>query len=156
MKSKNPQGPPKLRASQNSGTYRVGYRRPPKEHQFKAGKSGNPKGRRKGAKNVATILREIFYRSIEVRDKGTVRKIAYIEALLRKFADAALMKGDHKAAALLLQKFAPVEAAEMARSARDAAFAKIPRITTGMTAKEAADAYAATLRFDQEFFLSDE
>jgi len=34
----------------------VGYCRPPIAKQFKPGQSGNPRGRKKGVKNVATIF----------------------------------------------------------------------------------------------------
>lgn len=33
--------------------YEVGYKRPPKDHQFRKGKSGNPKGDRKAQKGSA-------------------------------------------------------------------------------------------------------
>lgn len=36
----------------------VGYGKPPKKHRFKKGKSGNPKGRPKGAKGLKTDLKE--------------------------------------------------------------------------------------------------
>ena len=42
-----------------AGAGEVGYGKPPKAHQFKPGQSGNPKGRPRGAKSEATILREI-------------------------------------------------------------------------------------------------
>jgi hypothetical protein len=32
---------------------------PPEEHKFKPGQSGNPNGRPKGTKNLATIIREL-------------------------------------------------------------------------------------------------
>ena len=51
--------------------YRVGYGKPPKQHQFQPGQSGNRKGRPKGAKNKATLLREILDRKIEVRNGST-------------------------------------------------------------------------------------
>ncbi len=47
----------------------VGYGRPPTEHQFKPGKSGNRRGRPKGSKNEATLINEILNRKIEVRRK---------------------------------------------------------------------------------------
>jgi len=82
----------------------VGYCRPPKEHQFKPGKSGNPKGRPKGAKNEATILRNILNRRIEVREGGRARKISVLEAMLLKFVDDAL-KGNPKSAIFLLNRY---------------------------------------------------
>jgi hypothetical protein len=36
----------------------VGYCRPPREHQFKPGQSGNPRGRPKGSRNRATIINQ--------------------------------------------------------------------------------------------------
>jgi Family of unknown function (DUF5681) len=38
----------------------VGYCRPPKHTQFKAGQSGNPKGRPKGTISSANFLRKIL------------------------------------------------------------------------------------------------
>ena len=61
--------------------YEVGYCRPPKKSQFKAGTSGNPKGRPKGAKNEATILRNILNRQIEIRDGGRVRRVSVLEGM---------------------------------------------------------------------------
>lgn len=84
--------------------YEVGYARPPKKTQFKRGRSGNPKGRPKGAKNEATILRSIFNRQIESREGGRVRKISVLEGMLLKFTEDAL-KGNPKSAAFLLNRY---------------------------------------------------
>jgi hypothetical protein len=89
---------------QSSARYRVGYGRPPQEHRFQPGESGNRKGRPKGAKNTVTLLREILYRKIEVRTGSTVRKMSVREAMLTRFAESAL-KGDTKSAAFLLQRY---------------------------------------------------
>jgi Family of unknown function (DUF5681) len=104
--------PKRSRASnKNAGAYNVGYGRPPKKHQFKPGHSGNPKGRPKGAKNEATILREIMHQRMEVREGGRARKISRLEALLLRCLEAAL-KGDLKAMAFLLNRYRLIESAE--------------------------------------------
>ena len=37
----------------------VGYCRPPVEHRFKPGTSGNPRGRPRGSRNRSTLYREL-------------------------------------------------------------------------------------------------
>jgi hypothetical protein len=108
----------RLRAPQKGGprsssgaSYRVGYGRPPKDHRFQPGQSGNRKGRPKGAKNTVTLLREILDRKVEVRTGSTVRKISVREAILTRFAEFAL-KGDTKSAAFLLQRYDMLETAQ--------------------------------------------
>jgi len=97
--------------SSSGASYRVGYGKPPKEHGFQPGQSGNRKGRPKGAKNTATLLREILDRKIEVRTGSSVRKISVREAMLTRFAESAL-KGDTKSAAFLLQRYDMMEATQ--------------------------------------------
>ena len=99
------QTPPRGAPRASSGTsYEVGYGKPPPQHRFQPGQSGNPKGRLKGAKNTATLLREILDRKIEVRTAGKPRKITVREGMLTRFAERGL-KGDVKAAAFLLQRY---------------------------------------------------
>ena len=81
----------------------VGYGRPPVEHQFKPGQSGNKSGRPKGSKNEATILSKLLNRHIDIREKGKTRKITVREAIYLKFAVKALT-GDPKAASFLLNR----------------------------------------------------
>jgi len=88
-----------------SGDYAVGYGRPPRAYRFRPGHSGNPRGRRKGAKSEATILRNLLNRKINVRQNGRRRKITVFEAILLRFTEDAL-KGNIKAAAFLFNRYA--------------------------------------------------
>jgi len=93
------------------GIEKVGYKRPPKEHQFKSGQSGNPSGSRKGTKSEASILREILSRKVTVRQGDRARKILLLEAILLKSAEEAL-HGDLKATAFLLNRVAATQSNE--------------------------------------------
>ena len=103
----------KANSKDADGGYEVGYGKPPTQHQFPPGHSGNPKGRPKGAKNEATILREIMGQRMEVREGGRTRKISRLEALLLRCLESAL-KGDLKAMAFLLTRYRLIESAEPA------------------------------------------
>jgi len=96
---------PRCRAQRTIADYEVGYARPPRVHQFKAGRSGNPRGRPKGAKNEATILRDLLNRKIDVREGGRSRKITVFEAILLRFTEDAL-RGNTKTAAFLFTRYA--------------------------------------------------
>jgi hypothetical protein len=96
--------------STSDAPYETGYGKPPKQHQFKPGQSGNPRGRPKGAKNTATIIDEILNRKVRVRTGDTVRKMTVLEAMLTGFADHGL-KGDTKSAAFLLDRKERAQAA---------------------------------------------
>ena len=47
-----------LKTGSEQGEYAVGDKKPPIEHQFKKGESGNPAGKKKGVKNFATLYQE--------------------------------------------------------------------------------------------------
>jgi hypothetical protein len=68
----------------------VGYCRPPKEHQFKAGKSGNPRGRPLKTERSYT-LRQIYRDILAITEGPTKIRVGHdvvtttvIEALLRR------------------------------------------------------------------------
>jgi hypothetical protein len=90
----------------------VRYGRPPVEHQFKPGQSGNKRGRPKGSKNEATIMSELLNRRIEIRERGRARKATALEGILLRFVEDAL-KGNPKAATFLLNRKQIVESSEM-------------------------------------------
>jgi len=86
------------------GNNEVGYSRPPKEHQFKPGRSGNPKGRPKGAQNEATIWQSVLNKKIAIREGGRTRKVSLLEAIILKYVEDAL-KGNPKSAAFAFNRY---------------------------------------------------
>ena len=80
----------------SKGDYAIGYKKPPKHSQFKPGQSGNPKGRPKGTKNLATDLQEELTAKIVVREGSQDQKISKQRALVKTLFNNAL-KGDIRA-----------------------------------------------------------
>jgi len=77
--------------------YEVGYGRPPKDKQFKPGRSGNPKGRRPKPNSVQVEMRKVLSRKIQINEGGTSKRLPIQEVILRTLANKAA-KGDLKAA----------------------------------------------------------
>jgi uncharacterized protein DUF5681 len=71
--------------------YKVGPGRPPKEHQFKKGVSGNPKGRKSRPPPIAMEIKEMFQRvcneKVLVRRGQRERYMKKIEAGLVQLVD---------------------------------------------------------------------
>ncbi|MEM7472586.1 MAG: DUF5681 domain-containing protein [Pseudomonadota bacterium] len=76
--------------------YDVGYGRPPKHAQFKKGQSGNPKGRKKGARGLKTDLRAELSERIEITENGKTVKLTKQQLMVKQLATKAL-KGDVRA-----------------------------------------------------------
>ena len=102
--------PPGSCKSRQSGDC-VGYGKPPSQHQFKPGQSGNKKGRPKGAKNEATILREILTRRLGGRPRKP-KPISVMEGIHLRMAEDAL-KGNTKSATFLLNRYAALVSGEL-------------------------------------------
>lgn len=93
------------RGSNNVVPYKVGYGKPPVEHRFQKGKSGNPNGRKKGSSNKPKIdtghgmraaeeyLRHEAYRPVTLREDGQLIELPAIQAVFRAMGVAA-MKGN--------------------------------------------------------------
>lgn len=66
----------------------VGYGRPPAEHQFRPGQSGNPSGRPKGARSFKSDLRDELGEVVSINDDNNktievTKQRAIIKTLLR-------------------------------------------------------------------------
>lgn len=91
------------RKPRSNGDYNVGYGKPPKATQFKPGRSGNPKGRPKGRKNLATEFREVMENRVSVQEDGRRKKISAQRALILTLFKKAL-GGDVKSIALVFSQ----------------------------------------------------
>ena len=83
-------------------TYKVGYAKPPIKHQFKKGKSGNPRGRKPKVRNVSTLLATELDRQMVVLEGGLEKQISKRQALVTSLVNDAI-KGKASARQLLLK-----------------------------------------------------
>jgi hypothetical protein len=99
-----------------NGEEKIGYRNPPQRTQFKKGHSGNPKGRPKGKRNLATVLEKTLHEKVVINENGRRKKITKLEAAVKQLVNKAA-SGDLRA----LQQLAA-----LARSAEE----RSPEATT--------------------------
>ena len=82
-------------------TYEVGYGKPPREHQFPPGRSGNPGGRKKGSRGLKTDLHaelsSVLTISINKQPVSGTKQRLMLKSLATRAA-----AGDVRASALLL------------------------------------------------------
>ena len=101
---------PEQSATQDRAAERVGYRSPPREHQFKKGKSGNPRGRPRKSLNRHTVIIRTLHdaalaeaqRVINVGRGNSLELMTVLEATLRGISERAI-NGDPACGRLILQ-----------------------------------------------------
>lgn len=74
----------------------VGYCRPPEEHRFQAGSSGNPRGRPKRRESVYETAGRVMAEPIHASTGGKTVKLSTIKAMFRRTFTEAL-RGDVRA-----------------------------------------------------------
>jgi hypothetical protein len=83
--------------------YKVGYRKPPKEHQFKKGVCANPKGRgKRPSPAYECVIEDVMSAPVTFQEGGRVKRATRAEVLVRKHVSDAL-KGDADSAVRLLE-----------------------------------------------------
>ena len=73
-----------------------GYKRPPVKSRFPKGKSGNPFGRKKGQRNMATVLNEVLQQTVTVKQGDKSERLTKGEALIKVILTKA-NNGDRRA-----------------------------------------------------------
>jgi hypothetical protein len=85
------------------GTYEVGYAKPPKHSRFKAGASGNPRGRpKRKAGTIGEVINDVLSSPAEYFEGGRPRRTTRQELAVRALTKDAL-SGDVRAAEMLLK-----------------------------------------------------
>src|SRR3984893_2958761 len=79
----------------------VGYKQPPKGHQFQPGQSGNSNGRPKGTRNFKTDLRDELGEMTSFREGGREVSISKERALIKRLVASAI-DGDARSIATLM------------------------------------------------------
>jgi hypothetical protein len=84
--------------------YEVGYKKPPRDSQFKPGNRVNPYGRRgkKGRRKESAIVYDIMHGRVDFREGGKSKRASRIEIIINGYGAAAL-RGDLRAAEALLK-----------------------------------------------------
>ena len=86
----------------------IGYGKPPRRHQFRKGRSGNPRGRPKGSKNLSTLLLKSVNERVTVMDEGRPKRISKLEVMHKRLANKGAT-GDLKALQMILQRLEQLE-----------------------------------------------
>jgi hypothetical protein len=82
--------------------FRIGYGKPPEHSRFKPGTSGNPTGKRKGARNLSSDVKRALRVPVKLKDRGKSRKVSTQEAALMRLREKAL-NGDPRSLDRLLE-----------------------------------------------------
>jgi hypothetical protein len=88
--------------SEKNRDYAVSYGKPPRHTRFEKGRSGNPKGRASGAKNLSTLFIEALNETVIIAENGGRRKISKRQAIVKQIVNKAA-KGDWRCTKLLLE-----------------------------------------------------
>jgi hypothetical protein len=94
--------------SEKKGDYEVGYGKPPRDTRFPKGRSGNPRGRPPGAKNLKTLLSEALNEPVIVTENGGRRRVTKRQAIITQLVNRSAT-ADFRAIKILLDIVRDIE-----------------------------------------------
>ena len=118
--------PPDPMLSDKQRDYEVGYGKPPRHTRFRKGQSGNPRGRPKESKNLATLLKEALNEPVIVAKDGGRRKITMREAIIKQLVKRSAT-ADLRATKILLDLVCDIEGHGEPGSAETRAFTEVDK-----------------------------
>jgi hypothetical protein len=98
-----------MMSDESNGGGAVGYKRPPREHCWKKGQSGNPKGRPPGFRNFRAAVTAVLHEQVSVTVDGEDRDMTRLESVARQLV-AKAEAGDPRSMQQLLAEIHKSEA----------------------------------------------
>jgi hypothetical protein len=78
-------------SSATDSSCEVGYGKPPKANQFRKGRTGNPRGKRRG-ENITSAFKRIVSKRVKINDGDKIRTVSLAEAVILKNYSAAMQR----------------------------------------------------------------
>jgi len=82
--------------------FAVGYKKPPQHSRFQPGRSGNPRGKQKGVRNLGSDVKRTLEVPVRLNEQGRARRVSTQEAALLRLREKAL-KGDPRSLDQLIE-----------------------------------------------------
>jgi hypothetical protein len=82
----------KLNSTTPDTMYEVGFGKPPKANRFPNGRTGNPRGKRRGEENIISAFKRVVSKRVKIKDGDQIRTIRLYEAVILKNCNAALQR----------------------------------------------------------------